>query len=171
VRSLQERTRIHPHPDHPVAVKPHYCPSSGSHERLVSIMNTPSTPSNQQRRNVLVVEDHTDTARMISMVLEDEGYRVTLANDAQSAFQILTSTCDVTRTCPDVVLMDLTMPGTDPLTMIRDLGARPIPPVILLSAKPDKALAAAAEQIGAAAVVHKPFNIDELIASVRQILT
>jgi DNA-binding response OmpR family regulator len=124
-----------------------------------------------QRRNLLVVEDHRDTAELVATILEDEGYGVTVVEDAEAAFRVLSPGIQEERTYPDAVLLDLSMPGLSPIEMLRKLGANHVPPVIVMSAGPDYAIAAAAREIGAAAIVRKPFAIEDLINSVKRVLT
>ena len=55
------------------------------------------------------------------------------------------------------------MPGLNPIEMVKSLGSEHMPPVVVMSAKPEYALTAAAKEIGAAAIVRKPFAIDDLL--------
>src|SRR3954465_5249929 len=94
---------------------------------------------------ILVIEDHKETAQVITIVLEDEGFGVVVAENALIARDVLLAAANTTcgtRACPDLVLMDLTMPGLDPLEMVQGLGQGCAPPVVLMSAKPAYALEA-----------------------------
>ena len=128
-----------------------------------------SEQSRRQRPRVLVVEDHTDTAQLVLTILEGSGYDATLVGDADSAFKVLSEKNGAQRPAPDVVLLDLSMPGLSPVEMVKKLGPEHMPPVVVMSAKPEYVLAAAAKEIGAAAVVRKPFTIDDLLQSIDRV--
>jgi DNA-binding response OmpR family regulator len=111
-----------------------------------------------------------DMSQMPRMILEEEGYAVSEVSSANIAFGILKGPDRSTEQSSDLVLLDLTMPGMDPLEMVRKVGTQDMPPVIVLSAKPAALVAEAARSIDAAAVVHKPFGIDDLLETVRRVL-
>jgi DNA-binding response OmpR family regulator len=120
---------------------------------------------------ILIVEDQADTAEMLRLILEDEGYSVSQAGNANIAFGMLQRRSRSTTETPDLVLLDLMMPGMDPLDMVRKVGKQDMPPVIVLSAKPEAQVAQAAHSIEAAAIVLKPFGIEDLLETVRRVLT
>jgi CheY-like chemotaxis protein len=140
-------------------------------------MLTHNTQPGNPHWQVLVVEDHEETALLLRTLLEDEGYEVSRAVRAEEAI----SACCVAPTANakdqpprfDLVLLDLNLPGMEYTEMVRRIAdcPRTASPVIVLSAMPDKHVQAAARDIGAAAVVRKPFSLDVLIATVDKILT
>jgi two-component system OmpR family response regulator len=124
------------------------------------------------RERVLVVEDDTAIAGVIRAVLEDEGYDVEVAKSADTALDILLRGKDEPAEQADVILLDLTMPGADPvdaLVGLREQGET-VPPVVVMSAMPDQLLENAAQSLGAVASVNKPFTIEELLEGVREAL-
>ena len=112
---------------------------------------------------ILVVDDNATNLRLMRVVLESEKYEVHEAFDADQALKILG------RMVPDLILMDITMPGMDGLTLTRQLKADsrlkaiPIVAVSSLAMKGDdqKALAA-----GCDAYITKPIDTRRLPAQV-----
>jgi DNA-binding response OmpR family regulator len=129
-----------------------------------------ASDTNGSGREILIVEDHAATAEMVMIVLEDAGYHTTWVSTARavlSLFEDLPSTGSHAL-CPDLILLDLTLPDMDPVEMVRQIidihGSRP--PVIVVSAKNIEAVQAAANAIGALAIVHKPFPLDTLLDNI-----
>jgi CheY-like chemotaxis protein len=82
---------------------------------------------------VLVVDDNSVNLRLFTMLLEQEGYVVDKAADAELALELLA------HTIPDLILMDIALPGMDGLTLTRKLKADPrfkSVPTIALTALP-----------------------------------
>jgi DNA-binding response OmpR family regulator len=119
---------------------------------------------------ILVVEDDRDTAEMLCVLLEEEGYGVVLSSNAHSVLAHLKGDGARPRLTPDAMLLDLTMPDFDPVEMVRQLKPGEQPPIIILSARTEEAVRSIADNIGAAGFVRKPFTIDELLSSIRQVL-
>ena len=115
---------------------------------------------------VLVVEDHADSAEMLSLILETEGYRVQTVATASAALDVLSG---ATASPIGVVLLDLTLPDMNGDELIRRLkqAGRQIPPVLIMSAKPAGSLDEAARAIGAAGIIKKPFDIQVLLEIIR----
>ena len=139
-------------------------------------MLTPNTQPGNPHKQVLVVEDDTETALLLTMLLEDEGYEVTTAAKAEVAIR---ACCKIPITNGkeppppfDLVLLDLNLPDMAYTEMVRCIVEcqRTASPVIVLSAMPDTQIRAAAQTIGAAAAVRKPFSLDVLLANVNRIL-
>jgi DNA-binding response OmpR family regulator len=110
---------------------------------------------------VLVVEDDLHVRRDLADVLEEEGYLVDVASHGLEALE------RARRALPDVVLLDLSLPVMDGWAFRRELlglegGERPR--IILVTA--DLHTSEKASRLGASAYVQKPFDVDELLATV-----
>ena len=112
-----------------------------------------------KRLKVLAIEDDRELAYLYDSFLEGEGYDVSLASDADEAMKKM-------RDPPDVVLLDLMLPGTDGYTLLHRMRERPAlrhVPVIVVSAS----LPPGRQRVpGADAVVHKPFEFDGLLRAI-----
>src|SRR5438552_3967075 len=89
-------------------------------------------------KEILVVEDHEATAEMVTMLLEDQGYRVKWVNTARAAIKLFANLPkDNHEMCPDLVLLDQTLPDMDAVDMIRQVlkTHHSAPPVIVVSAE------------------------------------
>jgi two-component system, OmpR family, KDP operon response regulator KdpE len=110
---------------------------------------------------VLLVDDDLTLLRTLSMNLEARGYRVTTAPDGESA---LTS---MRHAQPDLVILDLGLPGVSGTEALRELRTWSAVPVIVLSARHGSDDKVEALDLGADDYVTKPFGIDELLARLR----
>jgi DNA-binding response OmpR family regulator len=114
---------------------------------------------------VLIVEDDGAMARLLRDNLEYDGFQVEWAGDGNQAlakFQAFS---------PDLVLLDLTLPGRDGFTVCEALCARPVrPPIIILSARSQKDDKVRSLNLGADDYVTKPFALEELLARVHAVL-
>ncbi len=113
---------------------------------------------------MLVVDDEPQIRRALSVNLGARGYDVDLARDGEHALDL------APRTHPDVVVLDLGLPGMDGVEVIQGLRGWSQVPIIVLSvrdAEPDKV---AALDAGADDYVTKPFGMDELLARLRAAL-
>lgn len=117
---------------------------------------------NQVPSHVLIAEDDPAVRSAVQRVLELEGYRVSLVNDGAAALAF------ITKTPPDVVVMDVMMPFADGMTVCREVRTRGIRvPILLLTAKHEVNDRVAGLDAGADDYLVKPFSIDELLARVR----
>jgi two-component system KDP operon response regulator KdpE len=113
---------------------------------------------------VLVVDDEPQILRALGINLRARGYEVDLAPDGERALDL------AARHHPDVVVLDLGLPGLDGVDVIRGLRGWSRVPIVVLSvrdAEPDKV---AALDAGADDYVTKPFGMDELMARLRAAL-
>ena len=110
---------------------------------------------------VMVVDDDRPLARSLAINLRAHGYQVTLAHDGQSALT------EITRTRPDVVVLDLGLPDLDGIEVLTGIRCSSTVPVIVLSARSTSAQKVEALDAGADDYVTKPFGIDELLARIR----
>ncbi|HPD91872.1 MAG: response regulator [Rhodobacter sp.] len=118
-------------------------------------------------RRVLVVEDEPNISEAIRFILRRDGWTVTVMNTGHGALQA------VNDLAPDLVILDLMLPGVSGLDILRALRARPASaalPVILLTARGGHAARDMALGAGASLFMAKPFANAELLASVRQLV-
>jgi CheY-like chemotaxis protein len=117
-----------------------------------------------QRPRVLVVDDDRTLRATFADILGGEGYEVTAAPDGGEAVRLAA----VQRF--DAILLDLFMPGMDGLTVLPLLRAQaPESRIVIVSAFVEPERAAEALRLGAAAVLIKPPNLDELLACFRDL--
>jgi DNA-binding response OmpR family regulator len=115
-------------------------------------------------RSVLVVEDEEAIAEAVRARLASEGYRVRLAFDGPQAIDA------VAEERPDLVVLDLMLPGMDGLEVCREIQRKDWVPVLMLTAKTEEADKVAGFAAGADDYLTKPFSLRELAARVRAIL-
>ncbi|MGH3681969.1 MAG: response regulator transcription factor, partial [Natronosporangium sp.] len=116
-------------------------------------------------RTVLVVDDDPTVSDVVSRYLERAGYRVTRAADGAAAL------AEFRRHRPDLVLLDLMLPGIDGLEVcrrLRELSGQV--PVIMLTALGEEADRVLGLQLGADDYVTKPFSPRELVLRVQSVL-
>ncbi len=114
---------------------------------------------------VLVIEDNSNLAFGLTRSLESEGYEVEAAEDGLRGFE-LASTTD-----PDLVVLDLMLPGMDGYTILKKLRADgKAMPVLILTARGEEADKVFGFRLGADDYVTKPFSLSELLARVNAIL-
>ena len=114
---------------------------------------------------VLVVEDDPATRALLRDVLTAAGYAVREAADGAAALRAATAAR------PAVILLDLHLPRLDGWGFARAYGAQPGPraPVVVVTADAGAVGDATVASLGAAAVLGKPFDVDELLALVRRV--
>jgi two-component system, OmpR family, KDP operon response regulator KdpE len=110
---------------------------------------------------ILVVDDEQQLRRALDINLRAHGYEVRLAATGEEAL------VDVAANLPDLVLLDLGLPGIDGVDVIRGLRAWTAIPIIVLSARERDSSKVEALDAGADDYVTKPFSITELLARVR----
>lgn len=113
---------------------------------------------------ILIVEDETALADTIAFNLREEGYKVHIAGDGNIALDLLN------REKPDLVLLDIMLPGIDGLEICRSIRQRSSIPVIMLTAKSREIDKVVGLEMGADDYITKPFGIMELIARIRTAL-
>jgi DNA-binding response OmpR family regulator len=117
------------------------------------------------RGSVLVVDDEPTIAEVVARYLERAGYLTAIAHDGDEALAC------ADRSRPDLVVLDLMLPGVDGLEVMRRLRGRPAPPgVILLTAKGEESDRVIGLRLGADDYVVKPFSPAELVARVDAVL-
>jgi DNA-binding response OmpR family regulator len=117
--------------------------------------------------NVLLIEDDDIVARTIERCLRGSEFRVAIANSGVEGLQA------ARRRIPDLIILDVIMPGMDGYTVCREIRADPMlqeVPILFLTAKTKDEDRIAGFNAGADDYLSKPFNLDELILRVRAIL-
>jgi two-component system, OmpR family, response regulator MtrA len=109
----------------------------------------------------LVVDDDTALAEMIGIVLRSEGFEPSFCADGAGAFAAFQASR------PDLVLLDLMLPGRDGIAVCAEIRAESGVPIIMLTAKSDTADVVRGLESGADDYVVKPFNPKELVARIR----
>ena len=116
------------------------------------------------KQKILIVDDDTNIAELISLYLTKECYEVKIVTDGEQALQVFDSFA------PNLILLDLMLPGIDGYQVCREIRTRSNTPIIMLSAKGeifDKVLGL---ELGADDYMIKPFNSKELVARVKAVL-
>ena len=115
---------------------------------------------------VLVIDDHEDLTTMVRDVLESRGYEVLTANTGERGLEIAFTEH------PNLILLDVMMPGMDGYQVCRELqfGYTKDIPVIFLTAKTQLASMMEANRSGASAFITKPFRVEHLVQTVRDVL-
>lgn len=117
--------------------------------------------------NILVVEDDDTVALTIERCLRRENYRVTLASSGVQGLQL------ARRHVPDMVLLDVVMPGMDGFAVCKEMRDDPLlalVPIIFLTARSKEEDRIAGFLAGGDDYLGKPFNLDELILRIRAVL-
>ena len=115
-------------------------------------------------QSILVVDDEPNIREIVGLYLERAGFQVRLAADGPAALQALTAAL------PDLVILDVMLPGIDGLEITRRLRREGATPVILLTARREEADRIEGLELGADDYVVKPFSPQELVSRVRAVL-
>jgi DNA-binding response OmpR family regulator len=121
---------------------------------------SPTSPSH----TILVVEDEHSIAQAVATRLRSEGFRVEIALDGPSGVE----RCDELR--PDLVVLDLMLPGLDGLDVCRQIQREHAVPVLILTARDSERDLVAGLEEGADDYLTKPFSARELVARVHALL-
>jgi len=116
------------------------------------------------RKHILMVEDDRDIGDMVSVALWQAGFRVTLVMSGPEAYETLKSDP------PDLVLLDIMLPGESGVQIVETLRKRHTTPVIMLTALGEARDKVTALRLGADDYVAKPFNTQELLARIDAVL-
>ena len=122
-------------------------------------MTEPDTPP-----RILVVDDDEDIRSLLADYLGEQGWHISTAQDGTTMQQVL-------DTAPiDLIVLDLTLPGSDGLTLCRDLRAHSAIPVIMLTARSAPLDRILGLEMGADDYLCKPFEPRELLVRIRNVL-
>ncbi|UFS95606.1 response regulator transcription factor [Nocardia huaxiensis] len=114
--------------------------------------------------NLMIVEDDDRVRAALRLAMEDEGYDVSEAEEAEVALRLLRD-----HGAPDVVIVDLMLGGMDGFTCIREIRRDHDVPIIVVSARDDTHDVVAALEAGADDFVTKPFEVKEITARMRAV--
>jgi len=114
--------------------------------------------------HILVVDDDAETRSLLQQYLQKQGYRVTSAGDGKALRGALLTAR------PDLIVLDLMLPGEDGLQLCRDLRTRSNLPVIMLTARDEETDRIVGLEMGADDYLAKPFNPRELLARIKSVL-
>jgi len=118
-------------------------------------------------KKILIVEDERDLIKLLKYNLEKEGFRVNYATDGSVAL------AEMRRDEPDLIILDLMLPGMDGLEICRQIRRHDkyaATPVLMLTARSEEADRVVGLELGADDYVTKPFSMRELVARVRALL-
>ena len=122
-------------------------------------MGAPAKPA-----RILIVDDEAQIRRALQSILSTRGYEVLSASDGAAALDL------AIEHTPDLVILDLAMPGMGGLEVCRELRTWYTGPILVLSVRGSDADKVAALDMGADDYVTKPFSAGELLARVRALL-
>ncbi|MFT5378287.1 MAG: DNA-binding response OmpR family regulator, partial [Candidatus Latescibacterota bacterium] len=118
----------------------------------------------EEKSLILIVDDNPENVRLLGMLIKDEGYLVGIARDGEQALEM------AAQQRPDLVLLDVMMPGMDGFAVcarLKEQAETCAIPVILLTARVESEDIIKGFESGAVDYVTKPFNTPELLARVR----
>ena len=117
-------------------------------------------------KTIMIVDDSLSMRQVLGKVLTDAGFQVTEAVDGSDAVKKLTS-------APDLLITDLNMPNMDGIQLIEKVRAMPICkqiPILMLTTESDATKKQAGRAAGATGWLVKPFQPDQLLATVRKVM-
>lgn len=115
-------------------------------------------------QKILVVDDEANIRRIITSYLRSDGFEVAEASDGEAAL------AEFDRSSPDLVLLDVMMPGLDGIEVLRELRRRSDVYIIMLTARAEETDRVIGLTVGADDYVTKPFGAKELVARVKAVL-
>ena len=117
-----------------------------------------------EKQRILIVDDDENIAELISLYLMKECYETYIVNDGEEALKIFP------EFKPNLILLDLMLPGIDGYQVCRELRATSQVPIIMLSAKGEVFDKVLGLELGADDYMEKPFDTKELVARVKAVL-
>jgi DNA-binding response OmpR family regulator len=120
-----------------------------------------------ERPKVLIAEDEETIVESLSFLMEKEGYDVSVATDGQTAISM------IARDVPDMVLLDVMMPGCDGFEVVRAMRGNAntkLIPIMMLTAKTREVDRRKGLELGVDDFVTKPFSTRDVVSRVRALL-
>lgn len=116
------------------------------------------------KATILVVDDEPAIVDVLTYNLEKEHFRVLVARDGLEALRL------TRQSCPDLIILDLMLPGMDGLEVCRELRKEGDLPIIMLTARDEEVDRVVGLELGADDYVVKPFSVRELMARIKSVL-
>lgn len=116
------------------------------------------------KQKILIVDDDENIAELISLYMTKECFETKIVYDGESALQ------EVNSFSPDLILLDLMLPGIDGYQVCREVRQKSQTPIIMLSAKGEVFDKVLGLELGADDYIEKPFDSKELVARVKAVL-
>ena len=116
------------------------------------------------KQKILIVDDDENIAELISLYMTKECFETKIVYDGESALQ------EAGSFSPDLILLDLMLPGIDGYQVCREIRQRAQTPIIMLSAKGEVFDKVLGLELGADDYLEKPFDTKELVARVKAVL-
>lgn len=116
------------------------------------------------KQKILIVDDDENIAQLISLYLTKECFETRIVYDGESALQ------EINSFSPDLILLDLMLPGIDGYQVCREVRQKSQTPIIMLSAKGEVFDKVLGLELGADDYLEKPFDTKELVARVKAVL-
>lgn len=116
------------------------------------------------KQKILIVDDDENIAELISLYMTKECFETKIVYDGESALQVANSFQ------PDLILLDLMLPGIDGYQVCREIRQKSQTPIIILSAKGEVFDKVLGLELGADDYMEKPFDTKELVARVKAVL-
>ncbi|MEA3337048.1 MAG: response regulator transcription factor [Chloroflexota bacterium] len=132
-------------------------------DSMVAVQPMPDEKGSDPMR-VLIVDDDPPSLKMTAFLLAEEGYEVVTADNGTDALRL------VEEEIPDLVILDVMMPGLDGLQVTQRIRQSMNLPIIMLSAKGETSDRVSGLDVGADDYLAKPFEPSELLARVRSVL-
>jgi signal transduction histidine kinase len=128
-------------------------------------MSQTSLPQSAKSDRILVVDDLPDNCFLVQTLLQEEGYEIDIASSGKAALDY------IEKSPPDLVLLDVMMPGMDGYEVTRRIRTSGLPfiPILLITAD-DRSSVVRGLDAGADEFIRKPVEFDELVARVRSLL-
>jgi DNA-binding response OmpR family regulator len=125
---------------------------------LIYLLETMKAPE------ILIIEDEPSIAEVVTLYLRRAGYQVKGARDGDTALQL------IEQRLPDLLILDIMLPGVDGFSILRWLREQSQVPVIFITARREEVDRIAGLELGADDYVVKPFSPQELVSRVRAVL-
>lgn len=119
--------------------------------------------NDQNGLKILIVEDEEDISDLIRFHLEEEGFSVSVANNGLEVMP------RIEKNTPDLVILDLMLPGINGMDLCKMIKKKYALPIIMVTAKSGETDAVLGLELGADDYIRKPFSIREMIARIRTV--